>query len=252
MEDKQCKLLLAHVEDKIQFVIKEHRIQYTSFLDPASQKRVQDLLNKCPQIGYQMFGGYPESERKLFLLYPEYVEPEDLSFPIKGIVLNWNRHYHNLSHRDVLGALMGLGLKREKIGDIIMVEDSASVFVLEDIAPYIVQHLKAVGRATVEVQELDYNQIKIPQPKIKTIQATVSSPRLDSVMSAGFGISRKKSLPFIRSGNVSVNWEVTDKADYLLKEGDMISVRGMGRVRVSEIGGSTKKGRVKIFLERFL
>jgi len=158
----------------------------------------------------------------------------------------------NFSHRDYLGSLMGLGIKREKIGDILVREDFAFVVVLKDIADYIRINLTKVGNARVEIDIVNPDELDILEPKVKKISSTVASLRLDSVASAGFGISRSKTGRFDKRGKSGRQLETATNPARLVKEGDTISIRGKGRVVVEKVGNTTKKDRIHILLKKFI
>ena len=166
-----------------------------------------------------------------------------------------NITYNNrdpLSHRDFLGSLMGLGIKREKIGDILVRDDNCSIIVMEDIAEYLSYNLNKVGNSKVTIELKDVDELEVPEPKTKVLNTTVTSLRLDSVSSAGFGISRSKMVEYIKSEKVSLNWDVTSSLTRLVQQGDTISVRGKGRMVVESIGKTTKKGRIGVVLKKLI
>lgn len=254
MAYKDTKYLLANVEDLIFSVQKNKTERVTSFFDPAQQQLVEDIVKQYNGIKYDKFGGYGDAERLMFYIYPftEEIDQKKWYNAIKVVKITWNAKYYRVSHRDILGAIMGLGIQRHKIGDIIIQSEVGYVFTLSDIAPFIFSNLIYIGKASVNTEICNYDQIYIDPPKIKLIKATVSTLRLDSIASAGFGISRNKMVPTIRSGAVKVNWTEVDKPNFVLKEDDMISVQHMGRIRLAAIGKFTKKQRINVTIERFI
>ncbi|MCR4434288.1 MAG: YlmH/Sll1252 family protein [Clostridiales bacterium] len=231
-----------------------HNVIFSDFLDPYQKKMVADAFSSVKEVNHTFNGGYSGAEREIVLFCPEGMSIEDFSnfkYPFK--ILNIKiKARSSLTHRDFLGALMSLGIKREKIGDILVKEDTGTIVVLGDMADYIKCNLAQVGDASVDVEVREAENIEAPESKVKEITTTVASLRLDSISSAGFGISRSKIVEFIRAEKVSLNWEPTGSLTKLVKEGDVISIKGKGRVVVDKIGGTTKKGRIGITLKKLV
>lgn len=252
MDDRETNLIISKAIDEATSVIRDHRIRYTSFYNPFIIKTLEGILKKYPEIDYARYGGYPEAERASLIMYPSYMDkPSEDSF-FQALKISWNSQYYTVDHRDILGSFIGFGISRERIGDILVDDDTAYVFTFLELADFIAGSLIRVGSVPVNVTALPCNQILVPQPKIKSISTTVASPRLDSIISACFGLSRTKTLPYILNSSVSVNWELIQKPDFILSPGDIISVRGLGRGRVKELGKITRKNRLFVVLEKYL
>ena len=146
---------------------------------------------------------------------------------------------------------MGIGIKRETIGDIFVAEGSCDFFVTREILPYILDNFFSAGRTKLHVEEIPQSAVQLPEINIKQISTTVSSLRLDSIAGSGFGLARGKTVELIASGRVSVNDLPCIKPDRLLQEGDKISARGFGKLLLSHVGGKTKKDRISIIIERY-
>lgn len=155
-----------------------------------------------------------------------------------------------MSHRNVLGSVLGLGLKREMIGDILINENSCDIIVAKTVVEFLLNNLKSVGRDKVDVVEILLDEIAPPIETSKEIATSVNSLRLDSIISAGFGISREKSSDLIKGEMVKLNFVVVKSISKAVNVGDVISVRGKGRIEVCNICGSTKSGRTKVILSR--
>lgn len=252
MDSHELKLTLAKVEDAVTGVINKQNQGMTSFLDPTTQKKVERYLKGIRDVIYIKFGGYPLSERNLFVFYPDWMQMDDSPLPLCGISIEWNDRYYKIGHRDILGSILGLGIKREKVGDIIINSNKCQVVVMNDISPYILSNLIMVGNAPVSVSRIDLEDIKIPELKVKSIRATIPSMRLDCIASSGFGISRNKILPHIRGGKIFVNWELTLRPDFQTRAGDLITMRGMGKIKIKEIIGITKKNKIAIIIEKYI
>ena len=249
------RLLLAKVLDRAGQAQSRNIPAATDFLSPQQQALASDLMRLAgiPETGYVRLGGYEGAERNLFLFLPDWLEPEDAASqsPIRCLRAAF-RAEEKLSHRDFLGSLMGLGLVREKLGDILVGPDSADLVVLDTVADFLLQSWTSAGRAKLTVKEIDSAHIHISQVQCQEVRDTVSSLRLDAVASTGFRMARGKAADLITSGRVQVNWRECIKPDKLLSAGDTISARGFGKFELIEVGGVTKKGRTSIVLKRYL
>ena len=157
-----------------------------------------------------------------------------------------------LTHRDYLGSLMGLGLPREKLGDILLSQQGAQVVVLREVLPILLSLWEKVGRYPVRLTPIPLAQLRPVPGERKQIRATVASPRLDAVAAAGFSIPRSRAAELIRGGRVMVNHRPCGKADKAVEAGDVLTCRGLGKCVLREIGGTSKRGRTILELERYL
>ena len=156
------------------------------------------------------------------------------------------------THRDFLGALMGAGIARETVGDICVGKGYCNFFVTDEIAPYILQNLTGAGRVKMQLMQIPLSEVAIPQPETKEIRDTVASLRLDSVISSGFRISRGQAAQYINGGKAAINGLPCEKPDQAVAQGAKISVRGLGKIRLTTVNGETKKGRISILIDRYI
>ena len=166
--------------------------------------------------------------------------------------VEWDKRYYELSHRDILGAFMGMGCKREILGDIIFIPEGAQFVADKSFTTYIMNNLTQIGSAPVSLTEITEADLLQKEEKVKVISATVAALRLDAVAAAGYGVSRSRMADEIKGQNVKVNWKEAKNAAQPVSEGDIISFRSRGRVEVAEIRGTTKKGRLSITLKRYI
>ena len=157
-----------------------------------------------------------------------------------------------LTHRDYLGSLMGLGLTREKIGDILLTGTGAQVIVLAEVLPILLSQWDKAGRYPVTLTPLPLAELTPAPGEIKEVRATVASPRLDAVVSAGFSIPRSRAADLIRAGRVMVDHRPCEKADKTVSEGATLTCRGLGKCVLREIGGTSKRGRTILAIDRYL
>ena len=172
-------------------------------------------------------------------------------FPVSAVELTSSVLWE-VSHRVVLGALMNLGIDRSTTGDILVTEKTATVFCDTALVDFLLQEIKMVGRYSVKTAEIPIEQVEIPEKKFREVTDTVASMRTDCVIAAIYSLPRGKAQEAIASGRVMVNWEEWTSLSAELHEGDVLSLRGMGRAELSEIGGLSRKGRTYIKARRLL
>ena len=173
-------------------------------------------------------------------------------FDIACIKAAWNGQFARLSHRDVLGALMGLGIERDRLGDLLVTNDSVKIICDSKMVAYLLTNLTKIGAVGVTCEKSALEEIAPKEERCKEIRATVASLRIDSIAAAGFGSSRSRAAADIAADKVKLNWQAVKSASQTVKEGDIISMRGRGRLEIAEIRGQTKKGRTVVVLKRYL
>lgn len=248
------RLLLGRVLDRLEVTRNREVPAHTAFLSPAERQSVEALLRACGQPRHVFLGGYSESERRLCLFLPDWQpEPEegDADGPVAALRAAFPRGAE-LSHRDVLGALMGLGITRENIGDIILDEGACYVLVLRRALPILLSQWDSVGRYRVEPAEVSPDKITAAPPEVKLIRDTVAALRLDAVAAIGFSMARGRAADLVEGGKVLVNHSPCDKPDRQLAQGDVLSCRGLGKCVVKTVGGLSRKGRIMLEIERYL
>ncbi|TYQ15774.1 UNVERIFIED_CONTAM: RNA-binding protein YlmH [Acetivibrio alkalicellulosi] len=245
------RILLSKVLDKYHLYEKTGKATYSDYLDPYEQKLVERFIKKMGIEDYAFYGGYNGAERRAIVFCPTAM-PVDWELNCFNVLkITWSTR-DNFSHRDFLGSLMGLGIKREKIGDILVSDEFSTIIVKKEIAQFIELYLSKIGSAKVKVELADDEEIKSFEPKIKDITTTVASLRLDCIASAGFGISRSKISQLVTSQRVNLNWEEVSSASKIINEEDTISIRGKGRIVLQKIGNTTKKNRVHVLIKKFI
>ena len=245
-EDKE---FVALIFDKLALLEREFEPQLTEFLDPHQQFLATEILRGWSEGGYKFWGGFDWAERQRLVLYPDFLEGQALNFEIAYLSVKGNFKFINLKHRDILGSLMGLGIKRKKIGDILVGEAEAQLLVTEDLADYITFQLNKVHQVPVRLKRISMEQLIIPSDNSKELRTTVSSLRLDSVLSAAFGMSRSLIADEIKADKVALNWQSAINPASEVKEGDVFSLRGKGKGSLLQVLGPTKKGRIAIIVK---
>ena len=226
------------------------QISFTRFLEPPMEADVRHAAAQA-EVHAAFFGGFEDAERRIAAFYADEV-PQEWEYPLSCLELKWNPKYASPGHRDLLGAVMGLGLERSATGDIAPSENegTAYLFVHRDVESYICANLESAGRASLKVRPLSDN-MKIRAPQGEEIRATVSSERLDAVLAAGLKLSRSEAQRLISGGMVKRNHLEELRGDVHLEEGDLLSVRGYGRMRIALFDGITRKGRLIVRLFRY-
>jgi len=252
IQDKEAKERIVRALGKVEGVLKNHEIAWTEFLTPYEQQQVIGIINSFQEITYKIEGGYQGAERQVITIFHDYLPPETIKPSVALLKIKNKNRFTTLSHRDYLGSVMNLGLKREKIGDIIVHEEYCHMVVDWQIGDYILFQLQKVGNAPVEVEMDELKNIEKPHEAVKEISGSVSSLRLDAVLGLGCKLSRKDAQNLIKKGNVKVNFQEALKIAQELQEGDLISAKGFGRIKLRALGKETKSGRIKITLEKLL
>lgn len=251
-EDQQLRKDLVRLIDKAEGVLKKHEVKTTDFLTPIQIKYGKQILSSIDNISFTITGGYPNAERCLICIYPDYLDISLISPPVAALELVGNCQFSNIFHKDYLGAILGLGLKREKIGDILLHKGEAEklqlchIIVNTEIKDYIIYNLEKVGNMSVMVREISIDEIKPLQASFREMSGSIASLRLDAVVALVCKISRGDAQALINRELVNVNWEVINKTSYEVSIGDIISIRGKGRFYIDNIKGLTKSGRIAL------
>jgi len=244
-EDRE---LLARALDLAEVAGKSHRPQVTDFYDPYRCAMIARAVENMPGLAVAVDGGYPAAERSRVLIFPDYLVAGALEAGLAFLAVQGCFRFNKVNHRDYLGALLSLGLRRDKLGDILVAEDGAQLIVATEVAGYVQMGLTSVGRAGVSVQEINRAALEPPAQDYREVKVTVQSLRLDTVVAHGFNLSRAKMVREIAAGKVYLNWRLCTDPSTPVRPGDTISVRGKGRMVLEETGGLTKKGRTNLLL----
>ena len=251
LENDVDKITVAHALDCAEMVSDKNMIKETPFLDPYHVEIIQKATNGLFGVKSIAHGGFSDSERKKIIFYPDFLKVEDIEPEISFIeVLGINMSKY--SHRDYLGSILGLGLKRDKVGDIIVFDEGCQIVVSNDILDYLLLNLTKIGNAKVEVKEIYPHQLKIAPSKVKEISGTVASLRLDAVASLGFGLSRTKIGVLIKSEKAKVQYKTISNPAYQINQGEIISLRGRGRIEIADVGNLTKKNRIHVTIKKYV
>ena len=255
--DAEQRILLARVLDKVELAQNRGVPAHTAFLSPGEQAAVTDLLNACGHPRHLFYGGYGDAERRICLFLPDWQEEEDALSPEEpplGAVEATFPGGSTLTHRDLLDSLMGLGLTREKLGDILLPEPGrCQVVALPEVLSILCSQWESAGRyKCTNAHEIPLSALAPKPAQVKTIRDTVATPRLDAVLASAFSLSRSKASAYIAGGKVAINHRECLKSDKAVEEGDVLTCRGLGKCVVKEVPGQSRKGRTMLVLERYI
>jgi photosystem II S4 domain protein len=240
------------VIDLAEQAIKTWEVVCTDFLSPPEWADVQQMFKRLTEVEILAWGGYPQAERQRAAIARSDLPLDPSQVAIAALDISGNFLFDPASHRDFLGAMLGTGIVREKVGDIIVLgERGAQAVIVPELVEFLEMNLTQVRSVPVKTRRIEATELKIQPPKKKELTTVEASLRLDAIASAGFGMSRSKMVDLITAGDVRVNWKEITQASHALKSGDLVAIRGKGRLEIGEVA-ITKKERYRIQLTRFM
>ena len=239
--------LIKRAEDLARRCERSGKVCATGFLSPAEQYEIQSLLGHidCKLV---FSGGTEGRERRAAFFLPEYMEEDELELSDYICAMELRAYFGSPGHRDYMGALLGMGIGREWLGDIQVEEDRSFVFCMQSVLNHLLSIEKS-GRYTVKARQIELREV--PQRHVETedVSFTVMSLRLDAVAAGLFRLSRTEAAKQIAAGNLSLNYSPCLKTDCMVKEGDIISLKGRGKGKINGTGGTSRKGRLFVYGE---
>jgi photosystem II S4 domain protein len=253
--------LLAHVEDpdsatrvidQAEQAVRTWEVVMTDFLSPPQWIDVEHMFQRLTEVNVVAWGGYPQAERQRAAIARPDLPIEPQSVELAAIDIAGNFLFDPASHRDFLGSILGTGIVRGKVGDIIVLgERGAQAIITPDLVDFLEMSLTQVRSVPVKTRRIDLSELKVREPRKKELTTVEASMRLDAIASAGFGMSRSKMVDLINTGDVRVNWRSIKQASHQIKSGDLVAIRGKGRLQIGDVA-VTKKERYRIQLTRFV
>ncbi len=263
-EEKKDFFFAGHMQDLADRAFQRGIPVFSDFLTGHELSLVRKNIT-IRGINIVLWGGHKDCDHVIAGFFPvNYEDNFDVDnnnilktlFPISVVQICQTGKYQqgkSLGHRDYLGAILGLGMERSKIGDIRICENAAYVFCQSDFAQYMVDHLTLVGRFSVKCNILSEDDLNIPSQEYEEKTYSVASVRLDNVVSAATGLSRTKAAELVRQGRVVINHIEKDSVSYLCPSDSIFSIRGYGKFRLVILQDTfTKKGKQKIILYKYL
>lgn len=218
----------------------------TDFLDPREQQIVATIIGQDQEVRFSFFGGTEETERKRAFLFPPFIEPTALDYQLSAYKVHYPQKFIQLTHPDLLGAMMALGLKRDKFGDIYIQDEEIHIVIASEISSYVEANLQNVGRAQIRLEAISLEKLMTEKEEWLEKFITASSLRLDVILSEIYQLSRSKIVPLIEAKKVKVNWKIIEQPSFQVQTGDYLSVRGLGRSKLIDVLGKSKKDKWRI------
>lgn len=242
---------LAKILDRAEEALRTWEITQTDFLSPPELFEAQGLFKKLTELQIVAWGGYPQAERQRLAIARSDLPLDVEQVQVAALEVAGNFLFDTASHPDFLGSMLATGLVREKTGDILVLgERGAQVLVVPELVEFLELNLTQVRSVPVKTRAIELNELRVQAPKTKQMTTVEASLRLDAIASAGFGMSRSKMAGLISGGDVRVNWKDITQPSYSVSSGDLIAIRGKGRLEVGEVS-ITKKQRYRVALTRF-
>lgn len=252
LQKAQNREAAAQLIDAAERAIKTWEVVLTDFLSPPEMADAQQMFGRLTEVQLLGWGGYPQAERQRLAIARPEIPLETSQVEVAVLEIAGNFLFDPATHRDFLGAVLGTGIVRDKVGDIVVLGDrGAQAVVVPEMVDFLAMSLTQVRSVPVKTQPIDLAELKVREPKKKEMTTVEASMRLDAIASAGFGMSRSKMADLITGGDVRVNWRDVTQASHQVKAGDLVAVRGKGRLEIGEVA-VTKKDRYRIQLTRFM
>ncbi|MGB3296182.1 MAG: photosystem II S4 domain protein [Phormidesmis sp.] len=243
---------LARVIDRAEQAIRTWEPVATDFLSPPELFEAQAVFERLTEVHTVASGGYPQAERQRLMVARSEIPFDEQPVPLAALSIAGNFLFDTASHRDFLGSLLGTGLVRDKVGDIIVLgERGAQAIVVPELVDFLTSSLTQVRSVPVKTQVIALSELRVREPRKKEMTTVEASMRLDAVASAGFGMSRSKMADMITAGDVRVNWKPVTQSSHSLQTGDLVAIRGKGRLEIGEVA-VTKKQRYRVELTRLV
>lgn len=252
LKHSENKETLSRIVDQAEQAIRTWEPVATDFLSPPELFEAQSAFSRLSDVHTIASGGYPQAERQRLMIARAELPLEETPIPLAAINIAGNFLFDTATHRDFLGSLLGTGLVRAKVGDIIVLgERGAQAVVVPELVEFLTTSLTQVRSVPVKTQPMEIGELRVREPKKKEMTTVEASMRLDALASAGFGMSRSKMADMIAGGDVRVNWKPVTQASRTVQPGDLIAIRGKGRLEIGEMA-VTKKQRYRVQLTRLV
>lgn len=246
---KDEQFFASHIEDLVYECMRKNVSVFSQFLDLRQQKIAKAAADPIYSGNFEFFGGVDDAERKILGVFPDYVYDRIGEFPISVLKIS---HARPLTHRDFLGAFMSLGIKREFLGDILVGEKETYLLLQPSLSGFVIENVEKIGNVGVKIEPCDFTDIKLIEQRFSDETAIVSSLRLDCVVAAIADKSRNDASKFILGEKVNVNHEIVSSCSKSICEGDVISVRSVGKFKIGKVVTQTKKGRLVLSYKKYI
>ncbi len=251
------RLLISKLFDKITLTEKQNKIQTTDFLSPVEMNLLIDILNLVAHKNYVTYGGRENAQRQMIILYPDKLESifYENKFDYNSVCncIRITNNTEQYAHKIYLGGIIKLGIKREKVGDIVVFDDGADLIVSKEITKFLTSSLQELTRfKKSNIEVVDISKVTVKEQEYKELKLVVSSLRLDNIVSELAKTSRSKALELLKQERVFVNYKNEIKNTKMVKENDTITIRGVGKFIICDTLGNTKSGKRVVFIKKFI
>lgn len=251
IKDEETRNSVRKIMDKTLYVNKNYTSAVTEFTNPYIAELCLPII-KNYDVKFELFPSYEHGERKVFILYPDYLEGIDKDEFIVGLRIYNRSKFKKLNHKDYLGSLMSLGIDRNKTGDIYVYDDYADIVLHSDISDYIMYNLEKIGHNKIETEKIKIDDVNFKEQEHALLNITSSSMRIDNIVKHITNKSRETASDMVRAGNVKVNYQIEERVSSEIKEKDMISISRYGRYKISKLSGLTKSGKYKVEIKHYV
>ncbi len=254
LQKDEDKLLIAKVLDKIKLVQARNRFESTDFLDLAQKEMIQEILTKRKESNYEFFGGFKQAERTMLVLFPYTYNENKIYNQIMSIIRVTlpKEQWGTYEHKTYLGGIIKLGVKREKIGDILVRDDGADIIISKDIEKFLLSSMNSLVRfQKASIEKIEIENINYIEKEKQIIKINVPSMRLDAIVGELAKVSRNNANSYINQERVFVNFKQELRTSRQIDEGTVITIRGKGRFTISKILGKTKSGRINVEVQKW-
>lgn len=241
-DDEQT--FIDQVIDWIAQVENQYAPYLTNFLNPRQQFIVQSVLGQYDEIEHMAFGGHEDAEQQRVFIYPPYYEPTKEDFEIRLIEINYPTKFAELTHGQIMGTVLGSGISRETLGDIINNGERWQFFIDEKMQDYIFLNVDHIGRTNVNLEAFPLEEVVEMTDKWAIEEIVVSSLRIDVVLAGALNLSRNRAKTMVNDKRIKVNWVEIERPDMDVEEHDIVSIRGHGRVQIRQQLGTTRKDNI--------
>ncbi len=238
-DDEQA--FIDQVIDWVAQVENQYAPYLSSFLNPRELFIVQSVIGQYDQVLFEAFGGHEEAEQQRVLIYPPYYVPTREDYDLALIEINYPTKFAELSHGQILGTVLGSGISRDTMGDIINDGQRWQFFIDKKMKDFILLNVDRIGRLNVHLEEREWEDLIEMTDKWEIEEIVVSSLRIDVVLARALNFSRNRAKTMIEEKRIKINWVEIDRPDIDVEEQDIISVRGHGRLQIRKQLGTTRK-----------
>ena len=251
-QQKEREYFISGIRNLFALCEKQGSPRFSAFLTEEQRAEIEPLVKKLAAGGFLtlFYGGYPDARRTMLGVFPDYITPDPADFPIVAYTARFGGNFRDIGHRDVLGTLMGQQIRRETIGDIVVLPGKAVLFAEERVERVLATQIDRIGGTGVTMEK-GFEPFSVEQ-QYAEIKGTLSSLRLDAAVALCAGLSREKAAALITAGLCSVGHLEEKDQSRRLSQGDILVIRGKGKFRLDEVGGLTRKGRISVVFLKYL